>query len=331
MSSPGPTVATPQPLSSSPPPANESSSPPAQNHYNPLREPGELEPKLQITEHKMCTLCRKPNEKPAYRLCPACRAKNREYSRKAKERKREKMKQIAEEERAPREGGSSASAHIGMVPSAVPSAGQKKRKRSRDPSPAGGEQSHKKRPSAPLAPPPVASVDPDEYQFASDAIAALADVRRRTPMRLNFRFTYAVVASDDVPHQKRLTQVVSSLRDKAGLTFSLQAKLLDPGSSSYARHNAITERYRCRCMRSSASSSSAGKTSPLKRKQSDISSWLGNGQNVPSDQQVKDDKCGGMVYVSSEWDTRSHPGGIKGQRIVVCVVHTDRDATKAPA
>ena len=37
------------------------------------------------------------------------------------------------------------------------------------------------------------------------------------------------------------------------------------------------------------------------------------------------EKCGGYVYVSSEWDVKSHPAGIRGQRVVVWVVHEGGD------
>lgn len=38
-----------------------------------------------------------------------------------------------------------------------------------------------------------------------------------------------------------------------------------------------------------------------------------------------EEKCGGHVYVSSEWDVKSHPAGLRGQRVVVWVVHEGGD------
>jgi hypothetical protein len=103
---------------------------------------------------------------------------------------------------------------------------------------------------------------------------------------------------------------------------SLNSKLMEPGSNEHARSAALTERFRCKCMHAPPSAP--------KRKQSQagLDTWLGEkGEEKPDERERE--TCGGHVYISSEWDLRSHPAGVKGQRIVVRVVHPAPGSARA--
>lgn len=217
--------------------------------------------------------------------------------------------------------------------------------------------------------------DPDECGTAAQAYSILKSLLSppsvkppRAPKimeKINIRLTWAVVADGSISHRSRIESVVRELR-KIGLKFgyallssqgyntdarySSVGKTQEPGSR-YARHNSITEKYRCKCTVSPSSSSS--KPTPAKalaRRQSDLSTFFNKPQpkakgalrmEEEEDEDVlmlvppsfvkannnndgggaEEEKCGGNVYVSSEWDVKSHPAGVRGQRVVVWVVH----------
>ena len=157
--------------------------------------------------------------------------------------------------------------------------------------------------------------------------------------------------------------------------YSAVGKFQQPGSSRYAKYNALTDRYRCHCLSPTPTPTSTTASTPsqnkLKPRQSQLSTFFANGSGgkgkgkavqgpVPmevEEDEVEEDvvmlapksgrtsptksgrtsptrstgtsgeteKCGGYVYVSSEWDVKSHPAGIRGQRVVVWVVHEGGD------
>ena len=156
--------------------------------------------------------------------------------------------------------------------------------------------------------------------------------------------------------------------------YSAVGKFQQPGSSRYAKYNALTDRYRCQCLSPTPTPTSTTASTPsqnkLKPRQSQLSTFFANGSGGkgkgkavqgPVSMEVEEDeveeededndvlmlapksgrtsptksasgrssgeseKCGGYVYVSSEWDVKSHPAGIRGQRVVVWVVHEGGD------
>ncbi|VDB94897.1 unnamed protein product [Peniophora sp. CBMAI 1063] len=178
--------------------------------------------------------------------------------------------------------------------------------------------------------------------------------------KLNLRLTWAVVADGSVSHRTRIEGVEREVR-RCGLVFSLTGKTQTPGSSRYVRDHALTVRYRCKCTSSIPTAAPNTSAAPLARRQSDLSSFFkpppkGKGKPAPTrmeEEDIEDDvlmlnssrspdksstgkgeregkteaeeKCGGHVYISSEWDVKSHPAGLRGQRVVVWVVHEGGD------
>ncbi|KZV61855.1 hypothetical protein PENSPDRAFT_658603 [Peniophora sp. CONT] len=301
-----------------------------------------------------CTTCRHPNTTPQYKMCEPCRIYYRDRSRIKAERVKASaalklaeaggdMKEIerAKEESERMRGKGAKRDYSGAV------GGKEGKKRKRDVEPVLEERMIE------------LVFDPDECGTAAQAYSILLSELNPPPVKppraplpqpkLNIRLTWAVVADGSISHRSRIEGVVRELRE-IGLQFGSVGKTQEPGSR-YARYNTITEKYRCKCSVSTTSTSTSSSAQfkpapgkPLARKQSDLSTFFSKPQPknkgaIRMEEEEEDvlmlvppelvnggaggqeEKCGGNVYVSSEWDVKSHPCGVRGQRVVVWVVH----------
>ncbi|KAI0067417.1 hypothetical protein BV25DRAFT_1099219 [Artomyces pyxidatus] len=279
-----------------------------------------------------CYQCRRPLSDTLWKSCPSCREKGREKSKianlRAKEKKAARAQLVSHEMAAA--AASSVRTAVAMKKRKLADEGQTVDFTWVTPS---SNKPGKQSGSADKNTPQKRKDhhgEPDEYLSSTDALAALSGELESARVSshvatdlLDFRLVYAIVADPFIDNKQRVDQVVRSLRD-IGLRFSVTFTPLAPGHSRYARPRSVTERRRCKCLKENSEAVPAASTSDapgqLKRKQSDLAQWLMKAGDTHPQATSSSGKCGGYIYISSEYDS-SHPAGIRGQRIVVTVVH----------
>ncbi|KAI0330899.1 hypothetical protein GY45DRAFT_1370387 [Cubamyces sp. BRFM 1775] len=300
-----------------------------------------------------CTQCISalPDSYP-YKWCESCRAKDRERSKRKKERAKARLRELREQNEGHvssratgalgRAEGSSNSARAGSSSaSAVP----QKRK-------VGAVDIPTKAPP-PARPRLIKSRKRFEYQTQDglfDALAARVEIPQEKAKiagpsstsasnYLNFWGGYTIVLDPDIPLKERVESVASGLKERMLLPLGLVMKRVDGCAAS-----GYTQRHWCTCMGvapplkaaptpASSTLPASQSAAPLKRSGSMLMTWLaggsksrsGDGSSQQEDLSTKPGRgvCGGTISIRAVVDS-SHPlaeEGMKGQRVSVQVEH----------
>ncbi|SJL13254.1 uncharacterized protein ARMOST_16693 [Armillaria ostoyae] len=234
------------------------------------------------TGSRYCASCKKPMPDDAiYKSCSPCLAKKREYQRRASQRKKERMG-IAEivglKRKAEDEvlGASAKKKRVRQILREV----QVSESRETTPKASGGAF--------------VVQTASDLYKLIK-AQPKLVDA------------CHSVISVSSINHQKRTKLVSKDLLSFAGLKFDRSENIFNgkhpPGT--------YTRIFKCKCQLKESSQ----EQEPLKRRTSDLSSWV-----VSSKSKSSEGPCSGRITVVAE-DDNSHPLGISGQKITVTVMH----------
>ncbi|KAF8063619.1 hypothetical protein FPV67DRAFT_254934 [Lyophyllum atratum] len=160
----------------------------------------------------------------------------------------------------------------------------------------------------------TAEHDNTEYQSATDMYKAMKVLSKKS----HFRGSFSIVTKAEIDHRRRTIIVVDDLRKIAKIPFEHDHAIKPTSGASYRIA------FRCTClaaptiMKPSPNIGATPMPSSLKRKQSDLTTWVGLKPDV-ADREART-RCKGKVTIVAE-DDASHFLGIKGQKVTVTIGH----------
>ncbi|KAK0184477.1 hypothetical protein F5146DRAFT_1006475 [Armillaria mellea] len=234
------------------------------------------------TGTRCCASCKKPMPDDAvYKSCSPCLAKKREYQRRAVQRKKERMG-IAEIVVLKRKAEDE-----------VLDAKMKKKKVRQILREVQVSESRETTPKT------------SDGAFAVQSASDLYKLIKAQPKLVDA--CHSIISVPSISHKKRTKLVSKDLLAFAGLKFDRLENIFNgkhlPGT--------YTRIFECKCL----SKEPSQEQEPLKRRTSDLSSWVVSSKSKPSE-----GPCSGRITIVAE-DDNSHTLGISGQKITITVTH----------